>query len=64
MDPSAPARARAARRRRAAAHQCPHCSAVWALRVVAHPAGAVVRCIDCGQVRNAVPPLRTAGRLP
>jgi Zn ribbon nucleic-acid-binding protein len=39
------------RRRRAQAHRCPACSAVWTLRVTHHPSGVVVVCQVCGFVR-------------
>jgi Zn ribbon nucleic-acid-binding protein len=42
---------RRSRRRRSLAHQCPHCRALWALTVVLHPSGPVVRCRHCGHAR-------------
>ena len=40
---------------RALAHQCPSCRRNWALRLVEHPAGAVVICRYCSAVRSSIP---------
>ena len=45
-----------ARRRRSLSHQCPDCHQVWALQVIEHPAGRVVRCRFCLAVREVLPP--------
>ena len=48
-------------RRRALAHQCPSCRRHWALRLVEHPAGPVVVCRYCGEVRAQHLSLVTSG---
>ena len=47
-EPGSPWDASAPDRRRVLAHQCAACRRHWALRVVEHPAGTVVRCRFCG----------------
>jgi Zn ribbon nucleic-acid-binding protein len=42
---------RRARRRRLADRQCRTCGAVHSLQTVRHPAGRVVVCTHCGDVR-------------
>jgi DNA-directed RNA polymerase subunit RPC12/RpoP len=48
---------RARRRRIAASLRCARCGSPWTLRLVAHPAGAVVACTRCGAAHGtaAVP---------
>jgi ribosomal protein S27E len=50
---------RSRRRRKALAHQCRSCRAYRALQVVNHPAGVVVTCRVCGDVRSALPAPRS-----
>jgi hypothetical protein len=45
--------ARRKRLRRTLAHQCSECHRHWALELVDHPAGFVVRCRYCLAVRAA-----------
>ncbi len=42
------------RRRSTRAHQCPTCRQFWALRLIDHPAGFVLKCRYCGYVRRLV----------